>query len=317
MQQGRLRGILHCAILGAAPVSLAIGISAALGYTDPGDDLLIRFGLNPVAVRRWPFMLLLSFGPLLFAGIAGLLRWKWALGLGAPAAALVVAAMTFYFVADVPDMSGVWVGWRSGHLLLIAFAIMGAAGGAAAWQRLSWRPLFALALALAILAALPTVAVDVFNAQDIANRAQGPGFPWTLVISPAERAGLNWIRANTAHDALVQVEPYVRDAGTWAYVPAFAERRMATGLPISMIPLRPYQEASKHVRSGIFGACTAAEAHATATLLHIGYLVVGAPERAAYPGGVATIAGRADLFAEVFRNDALTIYAVAGVAPRP
>jgi len=100
-------------------------------------------------------------------------------------------------------------------------------------------------------------------------------------------------------------------------VPAFAERRMAAGLPISMIPLRPYQEASEHVRSGIFRARTADEAYATATFLRIGYVVVGAPERAAYPDGLARLAERPDLFSEVFRNDALTIYRVAGSAARP
>ena len=311
LQQGQLRSIVHCAILGAAPVAIAIGISMVLGYTDPGEGMLLRFGLNPVALRRWPFALLLSFGPLLFLGLAGLMRGRWVAHAGAGAAALVFIAIAFYFTADVPDMGGVWVGWRSGHLLLIAFSIISAAAVTAWWQRRALRPILVLIIFLAIVPAMPTVAIDVYNAQDVMNREQGPGFPWTLVLTPDERAALNWIRINTAPTALVQVEPYVRDAGTWAYIPAFAERRMAAGLPISMIPLQPYRSASDSVRHGIFNAHDPAEAHHMARALNIEYLVVGPPEQRAYAQGVQTIASRPDLFNQVFTNDALTIYRVA------
>ena len=309
VQQRALKSILQCAILGAAPVALGIGVSAALGYTDPQEGMLLRFGLNPVAVRRWPLMFLLSFGPLLLAGVAGLFRWRWALREGAPAAMLVLAAVAFYFTADVPDMGGVWVGWRSGHLLLIAFAAIAAAALGAVWRHRVLRPVIVLVTVLAIVPAVPTVAIDVFNAQDISNRHQGPGFPWTLVLSPEERQALDWLRASTSPDAIVQVEPFVRDAGTWAYVPAFAERRMAAGLPISMIPLRPYREAADNVRH-IFETGSAADAHAMATLMAVDYLLVGDPERRAYPAGVARIAERPDLFAPVFSNDAITVYRV-------
>ena len=52
-----------------------------------------------------------------------------------------------------------------------------------------WRPLGGT-MAVAILPAIPTVAIDVYNAQDITNRGQGPNFPWTLVITPPEREAL-------------------------------------------------------------------------------------------------------------------------------
>ena len=311
VQQGALKAVWQCAILGAAPVALAIGVSVALGYTDPDEGLLIQFGVNPVALRRWPYILLLSFGPLLVVGVAGLSRWRWVAREGTAAAVLVLTAIIFYFIADVPDMGGVWVGWRSGHLLLIGFAIIGAAAVTAVWQRRAWRPALALALVAVIVPALPTVAIDVYNAQDITNRAEGPGFPWTLVVSPSERAALDWIRANTRPDALVQVEPFVRDAGTWAYVPAFAERRMVAGLPISMIPLQPYRQASEAVRLGIFQATAADGAHVTARSFGIDYLVVGRPERITYRATLVLIAGRPDLFAPVFSNEAITVYQVA------
>jgi hypothetical protein len=311
VQQRAFGALWQCAILGAAPVAIAIGLSAALGYTDPGEGFLIRFGVNPVALRRWPFALLLSFGPLLLVGSLGLLRVGWISREDASATALVATAIAFYFLADVPDMGGVWVGWRSGHLLLIAFAIIGAAALTAMWpRRVSLRAVAVIIALVAIIPAVPTVAIDVFNAQDIANREQGPAFPWTLILTPPEREALHWIRTNTASHAIVQVEPFVRDAGTWAYVPAFGERRMAAGLPISMIPLRPYQMASDSVRQGIFRARTPADAHAAARSLAIDYLLVGPPERHAYAATVAVLPDRPDLFSPVFQNDAITVYQV-------
>ncbi len=311
VQQRALGSIVHCAILGAAPVAVGIGISAALGYTDPGEGFLLQFGLNPVAFRRWPYMFLLSFGPLLFAGVAGLLRWRWLLGPGAAAGTLVVTAVVFYFTADVPDMAGVWVGWRSGHLLLIAFGVIGAAALTAAWQRRRYHVPLVLAMVLTIVPAVPTVAIDVHNAQDIANRTAGPTFPWTLIITPPEREALQWLRRATPPDALVQVEPFVRDAGTWAYVPAFAERRMFAGMPIAMIPLAPYRTASETVRSGIFRAVSAADAYTVARHLGIDYLLIGDIERQHYGPAIALMAERPDLFLRVFENAAVTIYAVA------
>lgn len=297
------------AILGGGPVVVAIAVSSALGYTDPGQGFLIDFGLNPVALRRWPLMLLLSFGPLLFVGIAGLLRVRWVARAGAAPAALAGSALAFYFLADVPDMGGVWVGWRSGHLLLIAFCVIGAAAMGVAWARRWLRVPAGAALVVAIVLAVPTVAIDVYNAQDITNRGPGPSFPWTLIITPGEREALEWIKRATPPTATVQVEPIARGAGGWAYVPAFGERRMAAGIPISMIPLRPYQEASLRVQH-VFNAATPDEAYALASALGIDYLLAGDVERGAYQAGLARIAERPDLFTPLFQNAAITVYGV-------
>ena len=302
--------VAQAGILGGGPVLVGIAISTVLGYTDPGQGLLIQFGLNPVALRQWPFMMLLSFGPLLFAGVAGLAgRWRWAKDDGLATAMLVASAVAFYFLADVPDMGGVWVGWRSGHLLLISFSIVAAAAFTAAWSRRRVRLPLAVAAVLAIVPAIPTVAIDVYNAQDVSNRGPGPSFPWTLVITPAERDALNWVKRATPPAAIVQVEPIARGAGGWAYIPAFAERRMSAGIPISMIPLRPYEEASASVRS-IFTSTSANDAHSLARVLGIDYLFVGDVERRAYAPTLEEIASRPDLFAPVFRNAAAEIYGV-------
>jgi uncharacterized membrane protein len=225
---------------------------------------------------------------------------------------LIAVALAFYFLIDVPDMGGVWVGWRSGHMLQIGFAVMAAAGLTALWRYAESRWAVALIVALAIAIAVPTVAIDVYNAQDIDNRNQGAGFPWTLVITPPERVAFDWIREHTPLDAIVQPEPFVRGAATWAYVPAFAERRMAAGIPISMIPLQPYQHASDRVRRGIFRASSAEEAHTWSEFLDVDYVLVGEPERREYRDQVERMRARGDLFETVFRNEAVMLLRVIG-----
>ena len=310
LERRAVRAIWQCAILGGGPAMVGAALTSVLGYTDPHAGVMIDLGLNPVAARRWPLMLFLSFGPLLFAGAAGLLRVKWVKRDGAAAAVLVLTALTFYFFTDVADMGGVWVGWRSGHQLLIAFSVIGAAALTAAWKAGPLRLPLAAAMALLILPAIPTVAIDVYNAQDITNRNPGPNFPWTLIISPAERDALNWLKRATPPDTRVQFEPNARGNGHWAFIPAFAERRMAAGLPVAMIPFRKFQEASDSVRTGIFQAATAADAHTMAAFMGIDYLMVGEAERKHYRPAIAAIAERPDLFPQVFQNEAVTIYGV-------
>jgi hypothetical protein len=305
------QGMWQCAILGGLPVVVAVALSSVLGYTDPRHGMLMTFGLNPVARHRWPLMLFLSFGPLLFAGISGLLRPGWLKRDGAAATALVVSAIAFYFLADVPDQGGVWVGWRSGHLLLIGFAMVGASTLTAAWKFQAARVPLIVVLVLTIVPAIPTVAIDVYNAQDIDNRAYAATFPWTLIITPPEREALEWIRRATPVDALVQIEPQARHSGTWAYIPAFAERRMAAGLPGSMIPRRPYELATDNVTFGIFRAFTPKDAWEMAHFLGISYLFVGPPERERYSEGVEILAKDPTLFKPVFHNEAVTVYEVA------
>ena len=81
----------------------------------------------------------------------------------------------------------------------------------------------------------------------------------------------------------MQVDAYARDADTWAYIPAFAERRMGVGLPISMVPLLKYQEGS-HAVQWMYDVRSAGAAHEMAARVGIDYIVVGEPERRAHPG---------------------------------
>jgi uncharacterized membrane protein len=254
-------------------------------------------------------MLFLSFGPLLLAA-AGLLRRRWVRGEGAAAAGLTIAACIFYFFVDVPDMNGIWVGWRSGHQLLIAFAVAGGAALTSAWRVRSLRLPIVLVALLACAPAVPTVAIDVYNAQDVWNRMPGPSFPWTLVVSPREREAFEWVKRSTPRDATVQFEPIVRGSATWASITAFGERRMAAGLPSAMIPFEKFHEASSVVNVRIFESASAVEAHGVAIALGIDYLWIGEIERKAYRPAVVRIAARPDLFPQVFKNNEVTIFAV-------
>ncbi len=314
VQQRAIRSLPLCAILSGGPLIVGVFVSQILGYTNRADGLLLTIGLNEVALRNWPWVLFLSFGPLLLIGVPSLARLSWVKRRGLAPSVLIVIALAFYFLVDVPDMGGVWVGWRSGHMLQIAFAVTGAAALTVLWRYARSRWAVAVVVVTAVALAVPTVAIDVYNAQDIENRNQGAGFPWTLVITPPERAAFDWLRDHTPRHAVVQPEPYVRGAATWAYVPAFAERRMAAGIPISMIPLRPYEQASDSVRWGIFRASTAEEAHAWSEFLNVDYVLVGEPERREYGDQVERMRGRGDLFETVFRNEAIMILRVVGPA---
>jgi hypothetical protein len=317
LQSSAIRRLPLCGALAGAPVAAGVVIAQMLGYTNREDGLLLTIGLNEVAVRNWPWMLFLSFGPLLLVGLGGLLRPSWVTGRGLGFAALIAVALAFYFLVDVPDMDGVWVGWRSGHMLQIGFAATGAAAVTALWRSAQSRAAIAVVLAVAFGLAVPTVAIDVYNAQDIENRNEGPGFPWTTVITLEERKAFEWIRQNTPTTTVVQTEPYVRGAATWAYVPAFAERRMAAGLPISMIPRHRYERASDVVRSRIFDAPTVEGAHLWAEQLGIDYLLIGNPERRTYRNQVVRMLAAKDLFENVFHNDSILLLRVVRDGPGP
>jgi hypothetical protein len=123
LQQGRLKSLLQAAILTGGPLLIGVLLTRRLGYTNAADGLLMTFGLNPVALRNLPWVFFLSFGPLLLLGLPAMLRPRWALTHGLAPAALTLTAFVIYLVVDVPDMGGVWVGWRSGHMLLVTFGV--------------------------------------------------------------------------------------------------------------------------------------------------------------------------------------------------
>jgi hypothetical protein len=312
----RWRAFVPCAIAAAVPIGAALWIGAVLHYVDtksPGNPL-VTFGLNRLAMHRVVLSIFLNFGPVLIVAIAGLALaiWRGTVARFMPIFIVVAVSAVFYFLVDVPDHQGVYVAWRASHLAFVALAALCGYALQASWEAGGRvRSAVVLIAAAAAVAALPTVIVDLYNSQDVDNRAQGPGFRWTVMLSPDEVKGLEWIRQSTPKDARVQVDADARGRDTWAYVPAFAERRMAGGLPIGMIPLAKYEKATAEIKQ-LYQSPSADDAYARALNMCVDYVVVGGPERAMYPKLQPMLDARPDLFAPGFRNSALSVYAVSG-----
>lgn len=293
------------------PIGAAIGLGLLLGYIDEGRSL-VTFGTNPLAANNWPIALALSFGPVAAgaaAATAMAVRNTDAARFGMPLT-VVGISLACYFWVDVIDHQDVYVGWRAGHLTFIACAPL----CAYLVQELRRRGRavrtagYTIATLVCLLAA-PTTIIDLYNTQDISNRHESPSGHWTLILSPDEVEALTWIRRATPYDALVQVEPTVRDPETWAFIPAFGERRMAAGLPISMVPLQPYQTASSRIRR-VYRSQSLDDLYSDAVRQGIDYLVVGSPERAAYPRLEPLLDSDPWLFTLTFHNASVRIYHV-------
>jgi hypothetical protein len=258
--------------------------------------------------RRAPVAtLMLSLGPVLVPALAGFLPDRRVAAQPARTAGvgLVVGLFLFYLVMLSDQF---WVGFRAGQILLVMMTVPLAR--LFDWLLDARRTVTAGLAATAILAVgLPTTAVDVYNAADITNVRRGAGFRWTVTLSAAEQQALAWVTRATSPLAIVQAEPIVRGRDQWSLVPSFAQRRMAAGLPISLLPAPDYVARSERVRA-IFSAQSTGDAHAIARELAIDYLWVDGTDRAAYPGGVARLAEDPTLFTPVFLNDEVTVYAV-------
>ena len=310
IKERRHRALVTAAVAAAIPLAAGLGVATWLQYVDRGESLIV-LGLNPAATRGVIASLVLNF-PMLAASFAGLwlamrsnARYADIFGVIACVSAL------FYFFVDVIDHQHVYVGWRSGHFTFIASAALAGYALQELFRKSRRVKLVTAAIAIVLaVGAAPTMAIDIYNTQDVANRSRGPSFRWTLVLPPEEIEALDWIRLNTPPAAVVQVEPFVRDTNTWAYLPAFAERRMAGGLPLGMVPLDKYKAASERVKE-IYTAPDWRAAYDRAKALKIDYLVVGPPERQAYPA-FESMANAQPLFFEVaFHNGSLSIYHLA------
>ena len=297
----------------ALPLAIGAAVVTALHYVDQPPDAsvsVIRFGLNPLSTVRVWTVTAMSFGPALILGAVGAWAgWRqrnvdlW------PFLVVLPVSAWFYFYVDIRDHQDVYVGWRVGHLVFMALIpLMGLAfvgvrnlHGAARWCG-------GAALALTIGLALPTVAIDAFNTQDIEPNGLGPGWQRVEVITPAEQEGLQWIKTHTDLRAVVQVDTAARDSEMWAYIPAFAERRMAVGVPLSMVPLKKYIDGARALRW--MYDTDPVSAHAMANQAGIDFLVIGAPERKAHRGVEERWATTPDLLPRVFHNSALSVYEV-------
>ena len=86
---------------------------------------------------------------------------------------------------------------------------------------------------------------------------------------------------------------------------------MAAGLPISMVPLRPYEEASRKIEA-IYKEEDPDAAFRQAAQLGIDYLIVGPPERASFPGFEAMLRSRPARFRETFKSADVSVFMLEG-----
>lgn len=303
------------ALAGGGPLLAAAALTRYLAYVT-GVGRLIEVLPNPLAVRHPISGPVISMGPVLAVLAAG--AWLWhrktaGRERGLLAGVALVVCITFYFFVGVRDHQDVYVGWRAGHLIFIT------AGGFIgwAWWRLMhrsarlWHRGGCAALLVAVGMTAPTAMIDLFNTQDLTNRELAAGFPWTLMLGHDELNALQWIATNTPADARVQVDPVARDPGTWAYIPAFGERRMSAGLPISMIPVAPYQRASERVRR-LYSATDPVVVLREAGAMRIDVLVVGPEENKAHPAFRDLLEKNPLAFPALYRTRNITLYAASG-----
>jgi hypothetical protein len=291
--------------LAALPVVLAIGWCVSNQMVE-GAGGFLQFGfLGPS--RQQPIVtLFLSLGPILVTGAAGLLLAR-ALPLqpAVPFALLaLIALFLMYFVRLSVDQA--WMAFRAGQMLIIGLgaltARLVAASAHGVRRGLTWGIVL---IALAVGA--PTTIIDAYNAQDTTNLAMGPGFPWTIVVTPQQQHAYGWIRSNTPPAAVVQMDARSRERSTWSNIPSFAERRMAGGLPISLLNVPEYAERSDRIKT-MYATKNADEAASIARSLRIDYVYVDEVERRTYPDGIRFDASPA--FEKVFEEGPVAIYRV-------
>jgi len=101
----------------------------------------------------------------------------------------------------------------------------------------------------------------------------------------------------------------VRGREHWTLIPSFAGRRMAAGLPISLLPQPEYLATSELVQT-LFSTSRADEASDLARRLRIDYLYVDSTDISAYPDGVRKFDEQPALFSRVFTSGDVRIYRV-------
>jgi hypothetical protein len=294
--------LLHRHAPAALPVVLAVAWGSASRVMD-GAASALQIGLAGVTENRPIMTLMLSLGPVLLPSLAGIrplagasFRPVWMASAG-----ILLGLFLLYFVRI---SEGSWVGFRAGQILLVSIPILLARTLAAIGPRA------AAALAgVVLVAGAPTTLIDTWNAQDISNHRPGPGFRWTLWTTRDQQQAFAWIRAHTPTDAVVQMEPMIRGREHWTLIPSFAGRRMAAGLPISLLPQPEYLESSELVQT-LFSTTNPDEASDIARRLRIDYLYVDSTDTSAYPDGVRKFDEQPALFARVFTSGDVRVYRV-------
>jgi hypothetical protein len=269
---------------------------------------VVLYGFDGYARNAPVVTLVLSLGPLLVPAVLalgppwGLNRRVW------PALAGTVLGLLVFYLVRL-SVEGSYIGFRAGQLLQLALPGLAAVFFARLWAGRSRVLAGAIAAALIIIG-LPTTVIDTYNAQDIGNLRMGPGFRWTITVTRDEQEAFRWLRAQTATDAIIQMDPEAHGRETWSQVPTFAWRRTAAARPISLMNIPEYGERSRRAHS-IYSGVRPEAAARTARQLGIDYIFIGPAERTANPPDrLAKFDTRPDLFRLAFANQGTQIYEV-------
>lgn len=291
--------------LAVLPVLLAVAWSA-LNHVADGAASAVRFGLHGPAANAPVLSFLLSCGPILILVAFGL--WpQQQIPFSAVAPAFIGALLCVLIMhLVVLTVDQFWIGFRTGHLFFVFVPALVARGLLFLAGR--GRRLGLVGAACVFLIGAPTTTIDAYNAQNVENDRMGPGFHWTVKLTPAVQEGLMWVRTHTPPKAVVQADPTVRGRDTWSLIPTWGERSMAGGQPISLMHVPEYDETTKQVKE-MYATPEAVLAWQIAKQLRIDFVYVDATERAAYPN-VAKFDADGEHFAAVFRNSEVVVYAV-------
>jgi hypothetical protein len=300
--------LLHHATA-AALVGIAVGWCIGNDMVD-GAAAVVLYGLGGYAVNNPVISLMLSLGPLLVPALLGIWPpWRLPRRAWPAVAGAVIGLLVFYLVRLSVEAS--YIGFRAGQLLQLMLPGLAALFFARLWMSAPPGRAAAGAIVLALLViGLPTTLIDSYNAQDIGNRRMGPGFRWTITLTPGEQEAYSWIRTQTPRDAIVQMDPSAHGRETWSQLPTFAERRMAAGRPISLMDIPAYTERSRKAHN-MYAERRADIAAQFARELGIDYIFVGpAEQKRNSPDALAKFEQRDDLFQLVFDNGTNRIYEI-------
>ncbi len=293
--------------LAAVPVAVALAWCVRTGMLE-GTSGAMKIGWGGLAAHSPIRVLLLGLGPALLPASVGLWAARRTPRHAITAAAGLLVGLALYYLLWIPPDEA-YVGFRAGQVMLVSLPAL-VALGIDAGLRPAVRRVGAVALVLCFAVGLPTTLIDWYNAQDTDNRGMGPGFRWTLRVTPDEQEAFQWIRRATDPRATVQMEPTSRERDTWTLIPTFAHRRMAAGMAYSLLRRPEFEKRSLQVRT-MYATLDARAAWDTARALGIDYIYVDRAERAAFPSdALAKFDGHPDFFRRVFANAEVRIYSV-------
>lgn len=301
----RLRPVVNhagAALLVAIAVVWCIGNEMVEGAAN-----VVMYGFGGLAANSPVATLAISLGVILIPALPALWPPAKVPRLAWPSVAgLFIGLLVFYFVRISRDAA--YMGFRGGQLLQVTMPGLAAIFFA---RLFTWnRALGAGLAAMLIVVGLPTTAIDTFNAQDIANREMGPGFRWTIVLTPEEQDAYRWLRTQTPQKSIIIMDPVAHGRETWSQLPTFAWRRVAAAKPISLMAVPDYELRTRLAHAAYADPSPDAAAR-TARELGTTYIFIGPDEeRINPPEALAKFDKRPDLFRLVFSNSRTRIYEI-------